>query len=81
MRAVIPFFKRYPLLTAKQFDFEKFCTVLSLMGEGVHLSEAGLERIATLTEQMNRRQRSRYLESSEAIRRPTRSDIELKIWS
>ena len=70
VRAVIPFFRRYPLLTAKQYDFERFCTVLSLMGEGVHLTEAGLERIAALTEQMNRRQRSRFLESSEAIRRP-----------
>ncbi|SRR6266545_3411400 len=70
VRAVIPFFRRHPLLTAKQYDFERFCTVLSLMGEGVHLTEAGLERIAALTEQMNRRQRSRFLESSEAIRRP-----------
>jgi hypothetical protein len=70
VRAVIPFFRRYPLLTAKQYDFERFCTVLSLMGEGAHLTEAGLERIAALTEQMNRRQRSRFLESSEAIRRP-----------
>jgi LAGLIDADG endonuclease len=68
--AVIPFFRRHPLLTAKQFDFERFSTALSLMGEGVHLTESGLERIASLTEQMNRRQRSRYLESSEAIRRP-----------
>ena len=34
VRAVIPFFRRYPLLTAKQYDFERFCTVLSLMGGG-----------------------------------------------
>jgi hypothetical protein len=67
---VIPFFEVRPLRTAKQLDFEKFTAVVRWMGDGEHLSEAGLRRIARVTEQMNRRGRSRYLESSEAIRQP-----------
>ena len=79
--SVIPFFEEHPLVTAKRFDFESFAAVIRLMETGGHLSSAGLERIAALTERMNRRQRSRYLESSEAIRRPARPDVELKRWS
>jgi hypothetical protein len=67
---VIPFFEVRPLRTAKQLDFEKFATVVRWMDDGEHLSENGLRRIARVTEQMNRRVRSRYLESSEAIRQP-----------
>ena len=78
---MVPFFGAHPLVTAKQADFEAFASVLQMMQTGAHLHEDGLRRIAAVTERMNRRARSRYLESSEAIRRPTRSDIELKIWS
>ena len=73
LERVIPFFEERPLRTAKQLDFDRFFTVLHLMQGGAHLSEAGLREIALITEQMNRRKRSRYLESSEAIRRPTRT--------
>jgi LAGLIDADG endonuclease len=68
---VVPFFEVHPLRTAKQLDFEKFA-VLRMMQAGEHLTESGLRRIARITEQMNRRQRSRFLESSEAIRQPPR---------
>ena len=78
---VVPFFEERPLVTAKQADFERFCAVLRLMEAGAHLTNVGLRQIAAHTERMNRRQRSRFLESSEAIRQPTRSDTELKIWS
>jgi hypothetical protein len=81
MEHVVPFFEEHPLRTAKRSDFERFVTVLHMMQAGAHLDEGGLRQIAALTEQMNRRQRSRYLESSEAIRQPSRSDTELKIWS
>jgi LAGLIDADG endonuclease len=73
MTKVIPFFEASPLRTAKQGDFERFAHVLRIMQAGEHLSEEGLRHIASVTEAMNRRQRSRYLESSEAIRQPTRS--------
>lgn len=71
---IIPFFEDNPLITAKRKDFVSFCTVIDLMLEGVHLHEEGLASIAGITQTMNRRQRSRYLESSEAIRQPTHAD-------
>ncbi|MCU1460854.1 MAG: homing endonuclease [Acidimicrobiales bacterium] len=70
---VVPFFEANPLRTAKRTDFERFAQVLQLMQAGAHLSDVGLRNIASITESMNRRQRSRFLESSEAIRQPPRS--------
>jgi len=70
---VVPFFEERPLRTAKRADFEQFAVVLQLMQAKAHLTEAGLRTIARITEAMNRRQRSRFLESSEAIRQPTRT--------
>jgi hypothetical protein len=81
MAVVVPFFEEHPLRTAKRLDFVRFATVLRSMQRGAHLEEAGLRWVARETERMNRRQRSRYLESSEAIRQPTRTDSELKRWS
>ena len=71
---VVPFFEEHPLVTAKQLDFEKFAAVLRFMEGGGHLSEEGLRRVASMTEVMNRKGRSRYLESSEAIRQPPHVD-------
>jgi hypothetical protein len=79
--SVVPFFEERPLRTAKRADFEQFVVVLEMMGRGEHLREDGLRRIASITETMNRRQRSRFLESSEAIRQPALTDGESKIWS
>ena len=67
---VIPFFEANPLKTAKKGDFESFRSVLSMMSEGSHLTREGLDAIAVITESTNRKTRSRYLESSEAIRQP-----------
>ena len=67
---IIPFFEEHPLRTAKQHDFESFCAVISMMKRDLHLTREGLEQIARITETMHRKQRSRYLESSEAIRQP-----------
>ncbi len=71
---VMPFFEKHPLRTAKAGDVEKFTAVIQLMERGEHLTEAGLRTIARIAEQMNRKKRSRYLESSEAIRQPPRHD-------
>lgn len=67
---IIPFFEHHPLRTAKRSDFERFVEAMTLVEAQQHLTTNGLRRIATLTQSMNRRQRSRYLESSEAIRQP-----------
>ncbi len=71
---IVPFFEDNPLRTAKKHDFERFALVLQLMRDGRHRTEEGLALIASITEEMNRRQRSRFLESSEAIRQPTLTD-------
>jgi LAGLIDADG endonuclease len=71
---IIPFFEDHPLITNKKVDFEAFRHVISMMQGGVHLTPSGLRAIAGITERMNRKQRSRYLESSEAIRQPPRFD-------
>jgi hypothetical protein len=79
---VVPFFEEHPLITTKRADYEVFRDVLRSMEDGAHLTVGRLSRIAALTERMNRRQRSRYLESSEAIRQPASVPTsELKIWS
>lgn len=69
---VTPFFEEHPLLTAKVSDFEHWRTVIRMMEDGRHLTAEGLRNIALITERMNRKGRSRYLESSEAIRQPSR---------
>ena len=68
---IVPFFEQHPLITAKQHDFELFSGVIRMMTAGEHLNEDGLRLIAMITERMNRKQRSQFLESSEAIRQPT----------
>ena len=67
---IVPFFEQHPLITAKQHDFELFSDVIVKMMAGEHLTRGGLRLIATITERMNRQQRSQFLESSEAIRQP-----------
>jgi LAGLIDADG endonuclease len=81
MASVVPFFEQHPLRTAKRADFELFASILRMLEGSAHRTDVGLRRIAGMTEAMNRRQRSRFLESSEAIRQPTRPDDELKRWS
>ena len=55
METVIPFFRRYPLLTAKRSDFEKFAQCVELVSAGRHLTPGGLIEIAQIAETMNRR--------------------------
>jgi hypothetical protein len=74
VQRIIPFFEVHPLMTAKRADFESFSSVITMMLDNLHLTREGLTTIASLTETMNRRQRSRYLESSEAIRQPLSVD-------
>lgn len=64
---VVPFFEEHPLKIKTSY-FELFRSVLQLMEARRHLEPEGLTEIALLTERMNRKGRSRYLESSEAIR-------------
>ncbi len=70
---IIPFFQKYPLRTAKEKDFLRFAKIIHMMDRKVHLTHAGMKRIAKMVEQMNRKKTSRHLESSETIRRTPRA--------
>jgi hypothetical protein len=74
-KRIVPFFEDHPLITAKRNDFELFREVIQMVNVGDHLRYEGMAAIASITERMNRKQRSRFLESSEAIRQPSPSDV------
>ncbi len=59
METIIPFFRQFPLRSAKQADFEKFARCVELTSEGLHLTPAGLIQIAEIAQTMNR-QKSRH---------------------
>ena len=45
---VIPFFKKYPPLAKKRFQFEIFCKVADMMDLKKHITEEGIEEIRSL---------------------------------
>ena len=51
---IIPFFRTYPLHTAKRRDFEKFALCVEMVAAGSHLTREGLIEIAQIVETMNR---------------------------
>ena len=65
---VIPFFNVHRLRTAKQNDFAIFAEVVELIAEKQHLTSDGLRKIAIKIEQMNRKKKSQFLESSDTKR-------------
>jgi LAGLIDADG endonuclease len=62
---VIPHFERYPLLSGKRFDFERFAMVCHSMATGEHRTTTGLIGIVGLATGMNPSGRLRY--KAEAI--------------
>ncbi len=67
---IVPFFERYPLVTAKADEFTRFAAIVRMMDAKLHLSVEGLVQIAEIAQTMNHRKPSRFLGSSEAIRQP-----------
>ncbi len=57
---VIPHFERFPLLSSKRCDFERFASVCRLMAAGGHRSRDGLIEIVELVRVMNPSGRRRY---------------------
>src|ERR1700689_2994482 len=51
--SIPPFFKRNPLLSAKQQEFLTFATIVSAMACGEHLTVAGFERLSDMACRMN----------------------------
>ena len=60
LRRVIPHFVRYPLLSGKRIDFERFSVICRAMAEGAHRSRVGLIGIVQLASEMNPSGTRRY---------------------
>ena len=59
---VIPFFERFPFLSAKKKrDFAKFRQIVALMEDGAHLSASGIQKILKIREDMNDGGKRRYV--------------------
>jgi hypothetical protein len=53
MERVIPHFRRYPMRSGKQWDFELFASVCERMARGEHRRFEGLREIVRLAGEMN----------------------------
>ena len=65
---IIPFFEKRRLKTYKANDFRIFARIVKHMSQMIHLHPEGMKKIALMIEQMNRKKKSRFLESSETKR-------------
>ncbi len=57
---VIPHFERYPLLSGKRLDFERFAAICKSMAGGAHRTRVGLVEIVELVSGMNPSGKRRY---------------------
>ena len=69
LNKIVKFFEEHPLQTSKKENFEIFAKVIHMMNNKEHLTKKGLDKIAKLVSEMNRKPNLKYLESSETIRR------------
>jgi hypothetical protein len=53
LKTIIPFFQRYPLRTAKRFDFEKFVRCMRVIETNAHTTFGGLLEIVEIIQTMN----------------------------
>jgi len=60
---VFPFFKKHPLHTNKQLDFEKFCQVLEFIKTRKHLTKEGFLQIVELVLKDEKEDHRRYSKS------------------
>ena len=57
---VIPHFIKYPLLSGKLKEFERFKRVVELMNEGKHLAREGFEEVVLLAGNLNADGKKKY---------------------
>ena len=50
---MIPFFKDYSIQGIKELDYQDFCEIATLIGEGKHLSPIGIAKIQLIKDKMN----------------------------
>jgi LAGLIDADG endonuclease len=60
LERVVPHFTKWPLMSGKRQDFDRFAAVCLLMAEGGHRSREGLMTIVELARNMNPSGRRRY---------------------
>ena len=53
MKTIIPHFKKYPLQTSKQSEFERFVKICELVYSNQHLNREGLKQIIILSNELN----------------------------
>lgn len=58
---VIPHFERYPLISGKKRDYERFASICRLVLRKAHLTETGLREIVNLAMQMNASGKRRFV--------------------
>jgi len=68
LNKIVQFFRENTLKTSKKKDFEIFSEVINLINKKEHLTKEGLDKIAELISEMNRKPKLKYLESSETLR-------------
>jgi hypothetical protein len=71
---IVPHFIRYPLLSAKQLDFERFAVVCLRMADGEHRSRLGLLGIVSTVRDKNADGRRRY-DADELWRTLVRAEV------
>ena len=57
---IIPHFERYPLMTDKKEQFERFAQICRLIRASQHLSADGLKKIIALSEKLNETGKKKY---------------------
>ena len=61
INVIIPFFKHYPLKTAKTKNFKLFTKCMKKIEKGEHLTKQGIIKIAKLSEQMNSKKSKEHI--------------------
>ena len=69
LNKLVLFFQKYPLQTnTKKHSYKIFSKIIEMMNRKEHLTQEGLDKIAKMVSEMNRKPRLKYLESSETTR-------------
>jgi hypothetical protein len=68
---IIPFFERWPLLSRKQEEFEKFREIVLMMQQRLHLTDDGFRRIVELAFSMNQRGKQRRYRLEDVLTKPS----------
>ena len=50
---IIPFFKEHSIQGIKQLDYQDFCEIATLIGEGKHINTTGIAKIKLIKDRMN----------------------------